>query len=78
VELVLGAEEVEVRSLGAKSGERPGVRLAGYERGRPRKVLPDPERDFVPLAEVLWALPSEAADVHSRPLSIYEEVVAGG
>jgi transposase len=76
VELVLGAEEVEVRSLGAKPGERPGVRLAGYERGRPRKVLPDPERDSVPLAEVLGALPEQ--DVHSRPLSIYEEVVAGG
>jgi transposase len=70
VELVLGAREVEVRSL------RTGELLASYERGRPERVLPDPARDSVPLAEVLGALPEQ--DVHSRPLSIYEEVVAGG
>jgi transposase len=74
VELVLGAREVEVRS------SRTGRLLASYERGRPGRILPDPstERGSVALAEVLGALPSEAADVHSRPLSIYEEVVASG
>jgi transposase len=70
VELVLGAREVEVRSL------RTGEILAGYERGRPERVLPDPVGDSVPLAEVLGALPEE--EVHRRPLSIYEEVVANG
>ncbi len=72
VELVLGACELEVRSA------RTGRLLASYERGRPGRILPDPQKDSVPLAEVLGALPSEAADVHSRPLSIYEEVVANG
>jgi transposase len=70
LELVLGAREVEIRS------SRTGELLASYERGRPERVLPDPARDSVPLAEVLGALPEQ--DVHSRPLSIYEEVVAGG
>lgn len=73
VELVLGAREVEVRCL------RTGEILASYERGRPERVLPDPsaERGSVPLADLLRALPA-AEEVHRRPLSIYEEVVAGG
>jgi transposase len=71
VELVLGARELEVRSA------LTGRLLASYERGRPGRVLPDPERDCVPLAEVLRALPTEE-EVHRRPLSIYEGVVAGG
>lgn len=72
VELVLGDREVEVRS------SRTGQLLASYERGRPGRILPDPsaERGSVPLAEVLGALPEQ--DVRSRPLSIYEEAVAGG
>jgi transposase len=70
VELVLGTREVEVRS------SRTGELLASYERGRPERVLPDPAQDSVPLAEVIGALPEH--DVHRRPLSIYEEVVAGG
>jgi hypothetical protein len=71
VELVVGARELEVRS------SRTGRLLASYERGRPGRVLPAPARDSVPLAEVLRALPAEE-EVHRRPLSIYEEVVAGG
>lgn len=73
VELVLGAEEVEVYSLG--SGERLGERLAHYGRGRVERVMPDPVRDSVPLAEVLGALPE--AEVHRRPLSLYEEAMGG-
>lgn len=73
VELVLGAREIEVRSCGVKSGKL----IASYERGGPVRALPDPRAESVPLAEVLSALP-EHDDVHSRPLSIYEEVVAGG
>lgn len=52
-----------------------GVRLARYERGRPARVVPDPEEDCVPLAEVLGALPNE--EVHRRPLSLYEEAAHG-
>jgi hypothetical protein len=69
VELVLGSEEVEVYS-GSSSR-----RLARYERGRPARVLPDPSRRSVPLAQVLKALPQQ--DVHHRPLSIYEEALQG-
>jgi transposase len=71
VELVLGAREVEVHSL------RTGELLASYERGRPVRALPDPRAESVPLAEVLRALPAEE-EIHHRPLSIYEEVAAGG
>ena len=71
VELVLGAHELEVRSA------HTGRLLASYERGRPGRVLPDPQRDSVSLAEVLQALPVEE-EVHRRPLSVYEEVVTGG
>ena len=74
IELVLGAGEIEVRSHGA---EPSGGLLASYERGRPEKVMPDPKNDSVVLAKVLGALPREQ-EVHRRPLSIYEEVVAGG
>jgi transposase len=69
VELVLGSEEIEVRSSAS------GKLIASYERGRPQRVLPDPTQDSVPLAEVLGALPEE--EVHRRPLSIYEEVIGG-
>lgn len=72
VELVLGTEEIEVRSLGAN----PGGPVARHGRGRPEKVLPDPSRESVPLAEVLGALPDE--EVHRRPLSIYEQALQGG
>lgn len=69
VELVLGAGEIEVRSLGAS----PGKLIARHGRGRPEKVLPDPSRESVPLAEVLGALPDE--EVHRRPLSVYERAL---
>lgn len=75
VELVLGEGEIEVYSQGAS--DRPAKLLANYERGRPEKVLPDPKEDSVALAKVLGALPTEVAEVHRRPLSIYEEVVQG-
>jgi len=71
VELVLGAGEMEIYSLGT------GVRLARYERGRPSRVVPDPAHDSVPLAEVLGALPYEEEEVHRRPLSLYEEAIQG-
>jgi transposase len=73
VELVLGAGEIEIHA--PTTGAR-GKAVARYERGRPERVLPDPAHDSVPLARVLGALPEE--EVHRRPLSIYEEVVAGG
>lgn len=69
VELVLGAGEIEVRSLGAN----PGKLIARHERGRPARVLPDPSRESVPLAEVLGALPDE--EVHRRPLAVYERAL---
>jgi hypothetical protein len=67
VELALGAEEVEVRSPGS------GKLIARYERGRPRRVVADPLKSSVALAEVLSALPE--GEVHRRPLSLYEEVL---
>lgn len=70
VELVLGARELEIRST------RTGRLLASYERGRPGRILPDPARGSVPLAEVLRALPAEE-EVHRRPLSVYEEILQG-
>jgi hypothetical protein len=39
-------------------------------------VLPDPRVPSIALAEVLGALPS--IEVHRRPLSAYEEVIARG
>jgi len=65
VVIVVGASELEVYS------SEDGRRLARHERGRPARVLPDPVEDSVSLAQVLDALP--AADVHRRPLSVYEE-----
>jgi transposase len=71
VELVLGAQEIEVCAV------HTGKLVAHYERGRPERVMPDPKEQTVALAEVLGALP-HGEEVHRRPLSIYEEVVAGG
>jgi len=65
VELVLGAEELEVYSL------RDGSLIARHRRGQPTRVLPDPERDSVPLATVLRARPDP--EVHRRSLALYEE-----
>lgn len=70
IELVLGAGEIEIYSLAC------GMRLARYERGRPGRIVADPEEDSVPLAEVLGALPDKE-EVHRRPLSIYEEAAHG-
>lgn len=70
VELVLGAAEIEVRDL------RSARLVCRHERGRPALVLPDPEADSVDLATVLGALPE--AEVHSRALSTYEELIARG
>ncbi|MGA8363898.1 MAG: hypothetical protein WB709_05205 [Solirubrobacteraceae bacterium] len=69
VELVLGAQEIEVYSL------RDGQRLARYRRGAPARVLPDPIKDSVSLARVLRALPDPVA--HHRSLARYEEVLDG-
>lgn len=71
VELVLGAREIEARSL------KTGKLLARYERGGPSRVAEDPAEDTVALAEVLGALPDEYGEVHTRPLSFYEEVIGG-
>jgi hypothetical protein len=65
VVIVVGAQELEIYS------SEDGSRLARHERGRPAKVLPDPARDSVSLAQVLSALPQP--EVHRRPLSVYEE-----
>jgi len=72
VELVLGVREMEARSV------ETGKLLARYERGRPSRVAEDPAEDTVALAEVLGALPVGAGEVHTRPLSFYEEVVSNG
>lgn len=70
IELVLGATEIEVR-------DRDSAKLVcRHERGRPLRVLPDPAADSVSLASVLGALP--VADVHTRPLSAYEELIGRG
>ena len=69
VELVLGAEELEVYS------RRSGERIARHRRGQPALLLPEPERDSLPLARVLAALPDP--EVHARPLSVYERVTDG-
>lgn len=69
VELVLGAEEVEVYST------TDGRRLGRHRRGAPARVLPDPVQDSVSLAQVLGALPDH--DVHRRPLQRYEELLDG-
>jgi transposase len=71
VELVLGARETEARPL------KTGKLLARYERGGPSRVAEDPAEDTVALAEVLGALPDEYGEVHTRPLSFYEEVIGG-
>ena len=56
---------------------RPGTARSLPRRGEPARVLPDPASDSVPLALalVLGALPE--ADVHRRPLSVYEEASRG-
>jgi hypothetical protein len=69
VELVLGAEEIEVYCT------LDGHRLARHERGRPARVLPDPVAGSVSLAQVLRALPDP--DVHQRPLSVYQDAIDG-
>jgi transposase len=69
VELVLGAEEIQVSSM------LDGRRLARHERGRPARVLPDPVEDSVSLAQVLSALPDP--EVHRRPLDRYQEAIDG-
>lgn len=70
VELVLGATELEVRRL------EGGALICRHERGRPALVLPDPEAGSVELASVLGALPD--AEVHTRPLAAYEELISRG
>ena len=69
VELVLGAEEIEVYST------LDGRRIASHQRGRPARVLPDPVEESVSLAQVLSALPDP--EVHCRPLSRYQEAIDG-
>jgi hypothetical protein len=70
VELRLGASELEVYSL------EDGKLICRHERGRPARVLPDPEVPSLSLAKVLGALPD--VEVHRRPLSAYEQVIAHG
>jgi transposase len=69
VELVLGAEEIEIYST------VDGRRLARHHRGRPARVLPDPVEPSVSLAQVLGALPEP--EVHRRPLSVYQQIIDG-
>lgn len=68
VELLVGKDEIEVRSVAS------GALLCSYLRGAPEKVLSDPDTDCVSLAAVLQALPEQ--DVHRRPLSLYEEALS--
>jgi len=70
LELVLGANEIEIRLIGS------GRLVCRHERGRPALVVPDPAADSVDLATVLGALPSP--EVHSRSLSTYEQLIARG
>lgn len=70
LELVLGAQEIEVRRPGS------GMLVCRHERGRPALILPDPATDSIDLATVLGALPQ--AEVHSRSLASYEELIARG
>jgi transposase len=69
VELVLGADELEVYSTA------DGHRLARHRRGQPERLLPDPHERSVELAAVLGALPEH--EVHRRPLALYEEAARG-
>ena len=69
VELVLGAEEIEVHST------VDGRRLARHARGRPVRILPDPIEASVSLAQILSALPDP--EVHRRPLERYQEAIDG-
>lgn len=69
VEVTIGAREIELRRIGERR------LLVRHERGTPRPVLPDPGAPSVPLAELLERLPR--GEVHTRPLSVYEEAVRG-
>lgn len=69
VELLLGAEELEVYR------EADGQRLARHRRGARARVLPDPKEGSVSLAAVLGALPDP--EVHARPLASYEQALHG-
>ena len=69
VELVLGPEEIEIYCTS------DGRRLARHQRGGPAKILPDPDRPSVSLAQVLGALPEP--EVHRRPLSVYQQLIDG-
>jgi hypothetical protein len=69
VELLLGAEELEVYRVA------DGHRLARHRRGAPARVLPDPKEGSVSLAAVLGALPDP--EVHARPLASYEAALDG-
>ena len=69
VELLLGAEELEVYSTA------DGRRLGRHRRGAPALVLADPKEGSVSLAAVLGALPDP--EVHARPLSRYEAAFDG-
>ena len=70
VELVLGASEIEVRQ------PESAILVCRHDRGRPRLTLPDPAQGSVQLAAVLGALPD--TEVHTRPLSSYQELIARG
>lgn len=69
VELLLGAEELEVYSRAT------GELITRHRRGEPARVLPDPSEQSLPLAQVLGALPDP--EVHARPLSLYERALGG-
>lgn len=69
VELVVGAEEIDVYSTTG------GERLASHRRGAPARVLPDPSAGSVSLARVVGSVPE--LDVHRRPLALYEQALNG-
>jgi Integrase core domain len=69
VELRLGAEEIEARSIA--TGELYGR----HPRRRERIALPDPTERSVSLASVLGELPQ--VEVHRRSLDAYAEVTGG-
>ena len=66
IELVLSASELEAYST------VDGRRLCRHRRGRPSRILADPEEGSVALATVLGALPEP--EIHRRPLDLYDEV----
>ena len=70
VELVLGAQEIEVYSH-----RWTGAGSRATSAAAPPRCFPDPVEHSVSLAQVLDALPEP--EVHRRPLSVYQDLIDG-